>query len=244
VIISTSFGGWKYASICDSDTPAMTAAAANAVAAGITVFVSSGNDGYCDSVGWPACISHVVSIVAVYDAHFTSSAIGWCVSGQSCATKYQTDRCSTGWYSPEVPCAAGAAVCLQSASLALNGVFLTPAQVKSTLICTGAPITESKVGITKPRVNLGAAVDSLGICSYAIDPVNAAFNLCGGKRSMNVLEQPGCSWTAVSTDSWIRIMSGASGTGTGTVTYWVSFARAARTGTLTIAGQIFTVNQQ
>ena len=48
----------------------MTTAAANAVAAGITIFASSGNDGYCDSMGWPACISHVNSVGAVYDAVF------------------------------------------------------------------------------------------------------------------------------------------------------------------------------
>jgi len=35
--------------------------------------------------------------------------------------------------------------------------FLTPAQVKSTLVDTGDAIADGKVAITKPRVNLGAA---------------------------------------------------------------------------------------
>jgi subtilisin family serine protease len=98
MIISTSFGGGRSLSTCDADVPAMTTAAANAVAAGITIFSSSGNDGYCDSVAWPACISHVVSVGAVYDAAFGDYYP--CVSADSCAVKYDAGGgCSTGWYS-------------------------------------------------------------------------------------------------------------------------------------------------
>ncbi|MBE9475241.1 MAG: S8 family serine peptidase [Chloroflexi bacterium] len=212
MVISTSFGGGRHYSSCDSYSTAMTTAAANAVSAGMTLFVSSGNDGYCESMGWPACISHVISVGAVYDANFTASSIGWCVSSGSCATKYPTGECSTGWYSPEVPnsdnvivysntasflsllapsnwatttkmgggywtsaygfggtsaaCpyAAGAAACLQSANKALAGSFLTPTQVKAKLIDTGDAITDGKISITKPRVNLGAAVATLSVC--------------------------------------------------------------------------------
>lgn len=206
MIISTSFGGGRYYSACDSASPSRTAAAANAVAAGMTLFVSSGNDGYCDSIHAPACISHVISVGAVYDAHFTTDSIGWRVSEYSCATKYETGGCVSGWYSPEVPeadavivysntasfltllgpsnwatttelgggywdvaygfggtsaaCpyAAGAAACLQNAARVLSGSYLTPGQVKSTLVDTGDSITDGKITITKPRVNLGAAV--------------------------------------------------------------------------------------
>ena len=90
-IISTSFGGGRYygTSTCDSTTPAMTTAAANAVAAGITIFASSGNDGYCDSMGWPACISHVNSVGAVYDAGFGTYYP--CVNAASCAPTKTAD---------------------------------------------------------------------------------------------------------------------------------------------------------
>ena len=95
MIISTSFGGGRSSSTCDDRVPAMTQAAANAAAAGITIFSSAGNDGYCDSICWPACISHVVSVGAVYDAAFGTYYP--CVSADSCAVKYQ-GSCSTGWY--------------------------------------------------------------------------------------------------------------------------------------------------
>lgn len=92
-IISTSFGGGFYSgqSACDSAAPAMTTAAVNAVAAGITLFASAGNDGNCNGIGWPACISYVNSVGAVYDANI--GQIGFCVAASSCAAKQLDPRC-------------------------------------------------------------------------------------------------------------------------------------------------------
>ena len=54
----------------------------------------------------------------------------------------------------------------------------------------------------------------------------------------------GCNWSAVSNDAWIHVTSGGTGTGNGTVNYTVDAnTGAARNGTITIAGQTFTVNQ-
>lgn len=227
LIISTSFGAGGFTGSCDTYLPAMATAAANAKSAGMTLFVSSGNDGYCDAIGWPACISHVVSVGAVYDAHFTADGIGWCVAQESCADKNPTWGCSSGYYSLEVPYgdqvtvysntasilsvlapsnwatttalgggyytsaygfggtsaaspyAAGAAACLQNAAKAITGTFLSPDQVQSTLIDTGDEITDTKVAITKPRVDLDNAVASLveGATSY-VEPSGE----CGGNN--------------------------------------------------------------
>ena len=61
----------------------------------------------------------------------------------------------------------------------------------------------------------------------------------------DVLTGSGCAWTATSNVGWITITSGASGTGGGQVTYSVTpnTSGATRTGTLTIAGQTFTITQ-
>ncbi len=214
MVISTSFGGGRYYSNCDGDSPAMTTAANNAVLAGITVLASSGNDGYCDSMGWPACITNVISVGAVYDAAFGTYLP--CVSSGSCAPKTASGGCATGYYATDVtaadkvtaysnsasflaifapsnqayttdivgaggydagsytpgfggtsaacPYAAGAVAGLQNASYQLTGNYLTPAQVKAKLIATGDPRTDSKVAITKPRVNLGNAIASIQPC--------------------------------------------------------------------------------
>ncbi len=211
MIISTSFGGGRYTNQadCDNDTSAMTAAAANAKAVGITLFVSSGNDGYCDAMGWPGCLSNVISVGAVYDAALGENEIGWCVSENSCAPKIPTDGCSTGYYSPErgapdqvtvysntasflsllapsnwayttkldggywdtpygfggtsaaCPYAAGAAAVLQSTAKARTGAYLTPDQVEVYLTDYGDLITDSKVDITKPRINLENSTDAI-----------------------------------------------------------------------------------
>jgi subtilisin family serine protease len=102
LVISTSFGGDRSYSACDSTNPSMTTAANNAVAAGITVLASSGNDGYCDSIAWPACISSVISVGAVYDAGF--GIYQPCVNSASCATKY-AGGCSTGYYANDTTAA-------------------------------------------------------------------------------------------------------------------------------------------
>ena len=62
---------------------------------------------------------------------------------------------------------------------------------------------------------------------------------------MAVTGGSGCSWTASSNESWVRITAGASGTGNGNVAYTIdaNTSAAARTGTLTIAGRTFTVAQ-
>ena len=61
---------------------------------------------------------------------------------------------------------------------------------------------------------------------------------------MAVSTGAGCAWTATSHESWITITSGASGSGNGTVRFNVADnSGKKRTGTLTIAGQTFTVEQ-
>jgi len=82
LLISTSFGGGYYTSLCDSSRPTLTSAAANAVANGISIFSSSGNDGYCEGISSPSCIGDVISVGAVYDANL--GGLGFRVNRESC----------------------------------------------------------------------------------------------------------------------------------------------------------------
>lgn len=212
MIISTSFGGGRYTdqADCDNVSSAMTAAAANARAVGITLFVSSGNDGYCDATGWPGCLSDVISVGAVYDANIgrnpPAGYVG-CIKNESCVgtpgicpEKYYVDdpanedqvttysntasflslfapaewayttKLDGGYWdtlngfggtSAACPYAAGAAASLQSTAKARTGAYLTPDQVESYLTDYGDLITDSKVDITKPRINLENSTDSI-----------------------------------------------------------------------------------
>lgn len=82
LLINNSLGGGEYAAGCDGSLPSLSTAAANCVAAGMTVFASSGNDAFCDAMGFPACLNDVVSVGAVYDDNI--AGLGFCVSGNSC----------------------------------------------------------------------------------------------------------------------------------------------------------------
>ncbi len=83
-------------------------------------------------------------------------------------------------------------------------------------------------------------------CSFAIDPTSGTFPAEGGTGPVAVTSPEGCPWTATSNVGWVSVESGSSGSGTGTVSYSVSpdMSSEARTGTLTIAGQTFTVTQR
>jgi Zn-dependent metalloprotease len=87
--------------------------------------------------------------------------------------------------------------------------------------------------------------DCGGTCTFSINPTSASFAAGGGTGSVSVTAGAGCSWTAASNATFITITSGSSGTGNGTVNYSVASntATTSRTGTLTIAGQTFTVTQ-
>ncbi|MCX6622477.1 MAG: BACON domain-containing protein [Acidobacteria bacterium] len=66
----------------------------------------------------------------------------------------------------------------------------------------------------------------------------------GGTGSIQVTAGSGCSWAAASNAAWITVTGGASGAGNGTVAYSVAVnPGAARAGTITVAGQTFTVTQ-
>jgi len=80
-------------------------------------------------------------------------------------------------------------------------------------------------------------------CTFAIAPPSFTTGAAGGSNVVAVTAGPGCPWTASSDVTWISIATGA-GTGNGTVPFTVSPSNGpARTGTLTVAGQLFTVTQ-
>ncbi len=83
-------------------------------------------------------------------------------------------------------------------------------------------------------------------CSYSISRTSQSFEAAGGPGSVGVTAGSGCSWTATNNNpNWITITSGSSGNGDGNVTYSAAAytGTGQRTGTLTIAGQTFTVTQ-
>jgi subtilisin family serine protease len=188
LVINTSFGGDMYTSACDSLQVALATAANNAVANGITLFSASGNNGYTNAINAPACVSNSLSVGAVYDANIggwifpdvpctdssTDADQVTCYSNSAnfldilapshfayttaVGGGYTSTAPGFGGTSAASPYAAGAAAILQSYAKTTTGFYYTPTDVKSRLVNSGDPITDSKNGITKPRVNLGNAI--------------------------------------------------------------------------------------
>lgn len=83
-------------------------------------------------------------------------------------------------------------------------------------------------------------------CEYAIAPTTQSFPSAGGSGGpVRVTTTAGCTWTARTTDTWLTVTGGASGTGNGNVTFTVAVnTGAARTGAIAIGGETFTVSQE
>ncbi len=84
-------------------------------------------------------------------------------------------------------------------------------------------------------------------CAFTLNSTNVTLS-AQGTKSRSVSVKPcnvACSWTAVSNDPFITIISGTNGVGSGKVRYTVpgNTNTVPLTGTMTIAGQTVTVNQ-
>src|SRR4051812_35194678 len=82
-------------------------------------------------------------------------------------------------------------------------------------------------------------------CSYDVAPVRTSVASAGDEVTFTVTSASGCAWATSGNVSWVTIVSGATGTGSGSVRVSVSPNNgAARTGTMSVAGQTITIDQQ
>src|SRR5262249_29984307 len=82
-------------------------------------------------------------------------------------------------------------------------------------------------------------------CTYSLHPTGPSPGSGASSNSVGVTAGTGCNWTAITTTSWITINSGSSGSGNGSVGYSVTAnpSSSQRSGSITIAGQTFSVTQ-
>jgi hypothetical protein len=99
---------------------------------------------------------------------------------------------------------------------------------------------------TSVPVNLLSIVACQSGCTYTLSG-NTAYPVGASSGSVAVAASAGasCAWTASSPANWVAITAGSSGTGNGTVLFNVlaNPNNEARSATLTIAGQSFTLTQ-
>jgi subtilisin family serine protease len=82
-------------------------------------------------------------------------------------------------------------------------------------------------------------------CSWSLDPTTQTSPASGYSGVVSVDTGGACTWTAVSNASWISVSFGTDSIGSGIASYSVAMndSTSSRSGTITIAGQTFTVNQ-
>jgi len=186
MVISNSWGlpGFPIndTAIADALSPAHTQTAALALERGMTILAASGNDGFAgQGISWPSAMTDVISVGAVYDT--TDQVTEYSNTSElldilaPADPMYTTDIIGAGGYDPgdyfpyfngtssACPFAAGCVAVIQRSAQMQIGRYLTPYEVRSVLVSTGVPVTDTKVPITRPRVNLGAAVGQLLVAS-------------------------------------------------------------------------------
>ena len=127
-------------------------------------------------------------------------------------------------------------ITLQNTTGSGAGAVLYSIAPNTTAVARSATIVVSNQAI---RVSQDAA-DCSG---QVLTPDHADLPAGAGTFSLNV--GTACSYTAVANSGWIKIVSGASGTGFSAVTYTVSANSSAdaRTGTISVGSQVFTIAQ-
>ena len=83
-------------------------------------------------------------------------------------------------------------------------------------------------------------------CDYDLSPTNRNHGFGAATNTLTVSTSPGCSWMVVNTNSWVSILSGATGNNSGDITYSVdeNVGLSERTGVVVVAGLPFTIVQK
>ncbi len=92
--VNMSLGGGRYSSFCDGDS--RKAAIDNLWNAGIATAIATGNNGYCNAVGAPGCISSAVSVGASTNGDAESTFNNWHATAQRLFAPGSSIYSSTG----------------------------------------------------------------------------------------------------------------------------------------------------
>ncbi|MDQ3348852.1 MAG: hypothetical protein M3545_12895, partial [Acidobacteriota bacterium] len=141
---------------------------------------------------------------------------------------------------------AGASGCAWSAATTAPWITITggaagtgSGQVQFSFAANHGPARDASLSVGGQTLSIAQASG----CTYGVGPGSQEVGGGGGSSAASVTTGAGCPWTASSAVNWISIMP-ASGAGPTQVSYTVGANQGPpRSGTLTIAGQVFTIRQ-
>ncbi len=150
-------------------------------------------------------------------------------------------------------CVAAGPICAWSVSTTNTWISILSA---SSAISTGRvdyvveanPISVARVGVISVAGYEFLITQDPKPCYFAVTNMDEArsesFGESGGDSAIYIYTDIGCNWTAVSDSTWISILDGASGHGSGTVIFVVARnAGPARSGLITVAGEDYHITQ-
>lgn len=197
--------------------------------------------------------------------YYFSSWGGACAGAGGCAFNMNTDRTVSATFSQCTYSLESASTSIASAGGAGNISLTTLCAWTAakdaewiTITSGGSGSGNGTVGYTVAANNGPARTGTINVsgqvftinqasgCAYVIDPSSSSYSSVAGSGNLSVTASNGnCAWTASSNNLWITVTSGGSATGSAQIGYSISAntVSTARTGTMTAAGQTFTVNQ-
>jgi hypothetical protein len=120
-----------------------------------------------------------------------------------------------------------------------------PGQTRFSVAPNGGAARTATVTVAGQAVTIIQRAAGTGGCTAGVAPVSHDIAAGGGDATVQVQTGAGCAWTAESHVTWLTVIDGATGSGSGTVRFRAAAnSGAARTGTLAIAGRDVTVHQQ
>ncbi len=175
----------------------------------------------------------VLSALSCSPASVTPPTSSTCtVTLSSSATSTTTVDLSSGASAATVP----GSVNIASGSLSKNFTVTT-----SAVTTTTAALITATLDTNAKHFSLTLTAPT---CAYSLSTSSSNLGSSAGSSSFNVISSAGCSWSVTNNSSFITVTGGGTGSGNGTVSYSIpANTGAARSGTLTIGGQTFTVNQ-
>jgi subtilisin family serine protease len=194
--VNLSLGGGKYAnqSACNADYGEMKLAIDNLRNVGIATLIAAGNDGYCDGISAPACISSAIAVGATNDYDNETSFSNWHESlldlfAPGAAIIASTGTSDTSYASWSGTSMATPHVAGSWALLRQKYPTLSVSSLLSALSNTGAEVNTKCPGSdSKPRVMVNAAFDYI---DYFDEPPATPGNLQATAVSYN---QINLSW--------------------------------------------------
>ena len=196
-----SLGGGNNTAYCDTAQAARKAAIDNLRAVNVATVISSGNDGFSNAMGAPACISTAVSVGSTGDG--SSGATLDVVSRFSNSTSFLSLLAPGQWINSSVAVTGGSTTTYQNysgTSMAAPHVAgawailkqrvpnATVTQVLNALSSSGVSIRDTRNNITKPRINVAAALNAIVATRQPFD-----FD-ADGKADLSVFRPSNGAW--------------------------------------------------